>query len=34
MTDLGTDDGIAFEALPDDWKCPRCKQNIGKFNKA
>ena len=27
-------DGIAFEDLPDDWKCPRCKQPKGKFNKA
>ena len=27
-------DGIAFEDLPDDWKCPRCKQGKDKFNKA
>lgn len=27
-------DGVAFEDLPDDWKCPRCKQPKGKFNKA
>ena len=27
-------DGIAFEDLPDDWKCPRCKQGKEKFNKA
>ena len=27
-------DGIAFEDLPDDWKCPRCKQPKSKFNKA
>ena len=27
-------DGIAFEALPDDWKCPRCKQGKEKFNQA
>lgn len=27
-------DGIAFEDLPDDWKCPRCKQGKNKFNKA
>ena len=27
-------DGVAFEDLPDDWKCPRCKQNKEKFNKA
>ena len=23
-----------FENLPDDWKCPRCKQPKSKFNKA
>ena len=27
-------DGAAFEELPDDWKCPRCKQPKEKFNKA
>lgn len=27
-------DGVPFEALPDDWKCPRCKQGKDKFNKA
>ena len=27
-------DGVAFEDLPDDWKCPRCKQTKKKFNKA
>ncbi len=27
-------DGIPFEELPDDWRCPRCKQPKGKFNKA
>ncbi len=27
-------DGVAFEDLPDDWKCPRCKQSKDKFNKA
>lgn len=27
-------DGVAFEALPDDWKCPRCKQGKEKFNRA
>ncbi|MBR0417470.1 MAG: MBL fold metallo-hydrolase [Firmicutes bacterium] len=26
--------GVAFEDLPDDWKCPRCKQGKEKFNKA
>ena len=27
-------DGVAFEDLSDDWKCPRCKQGKDKFNKA
>ena len=27
-------DGVAFEDLPEDWKCPRCKQPKDKFNKA
>lgn len=27
-------DGVAFEDLPDDWKCPRCKQGKDKFNQA
>ena len=27
-------DGVAFEDLPDDWKCPRCTQSKEKFNKA
>ena len=27
-------DGVVFEDLPDDWKCPRCKQPKDKFNKA
>ena len=27
-------DGVAFEDLPDDWVCPRCKQPKTKFNKA
>lgn len=25
---------VAFEDLPDDWTCPRCKQSKDKFNKA
>jgi len=25
---------VAFEDLPDDWRCPRCKQGKEKFNKA
>ena len=27
-------EGIALEDLPDDWKCPRCKQPKDKFNRA
>ncbi|MBP5541220.1 MAG: MBL fold metallo-hydrolase [Bacteroidales bacterium] len=27
-------DGVPFEELPADWKCPRCKQGKEKFNKA
>ena len=27
-------DGARFEDLPDDWKCPRCKQPKTKFNAA
>ena len=27
-------DGVAFEDLPADWKCPKCKQTKEKFNKA
>ena len=27
-------DGVAFEDLPEDWKCPRCKQPKSKFNPA
>ena len=27
-------DGVPFEDLPADWKCPRCKQGKEKFNKA
>ena len=27
-------DGVAFEDLPADWKCPCCKQPKEKFNKA
>ena len=25
---------VAFEELPDDWRCPRCKQPKEKFNQA
>ena len=27
-------DGVAFEDLPEDWKCPRCRQSKEKFNRA
>lgn len=27
-------DGVAFEDLPEDWKCLRCRQGKEKFNKA
>ena len=27
-------DGVAFDALPDDWRCPRCKQGKDKFGAA
>ena len=26
--------GTPFEELPEDWKCPRCKQPKEKFNRA
>lgn len=32
--DPAENDGIPFEDLPEDWKCPRCKQPKSKFNKA
>ncbi len=27
-------DGVAFEDLPEDWRCPRCHQPREKFNRA
>ena len=27
-------DGVPFEQLPEDWRCPRCKQPKEKFNRA
>ena len=27
-------DGVQFENLPENWRCPRCKQGKEKFNKA
>lgn len=32
--DHGIPAGTAFEDLPDDWKCPRCRQPKSAFNKA
>ncbi len=27
-------DGVAFEDLPEDWTCPRCRQGKDRFNRA
>lgn len=27
-------DGVAFEDLPEDWQCPRCRQGKDRFNQA
>ena len=32
--DPAENDGVAFEDLPDDWTCPRCKQPKSAFNPA
>lgn len=32
--DPAENNGIAFENLPEDWKCPRCKQPKTEFNAA
>ena len=32
--DPAENDGVAFEDLPEDWRCPRCKQSKDKFNPA
>lgn len=32
--DHGIAPGTAFEDLPEDWHCPRCRQGKDKFNKA
>ena len=32
--DPAEQDGVAFEDLPADWRCPRCKQPKEKFNRA
>ncbi len=32
--DPAEQDGVAFEDLADDWRCPRCRQPKEKFNKA
>ncbi|MBQ7698178.1 MAG: MBL fold metallo-hydrolase [Paludibacteraceae bacterium] len=34
LYDPAEHDGVAFEDLPDDWKCPRCKQPKDKFTPA
>ena len=34
LYDPAEHDGVAFEDLPEDWKCPRCKQGKDKFNRA
>ena len=34
LIDTAEHDGVAFEDLPDDWRCPRCKQPKNKFNPA
>ena len=31
LYDPAEHDGVAFEDLPADWKCPRCKQSKDKF---
>ncbi len=33
-TELAEHDGVAFEDLPDDWKCLRCRKPKDKFNRA
>ena len=32
--DPTANENVAFEDLPEDWKCPRCRQSKDKFNKA
>ncbi len=32
--DRGIAPGTAFEDIPEDWKCPRCRQDKSKFNRA
>ena len=32
--DPAENDGVAFEDLPDGWKCPCCRQGEENFNKA
>ena len=34
LYDPAEHDGVAFEDLPDDWKCSRCKQPKDKFTPA
>ena len=32
--DRGIAPGTAFADLPEDWRCPRCRQGKDKFNEA
>ena len=32
--DPAENNNVAFEDLPDDWTCPRCKTPKNKFGKA
>ena len=32
--DPAENNGVKFEDLPENWKCPRCKQSEENFNKA
>ena len=32
--DHGIAPGTRFEDIPEDWKCPRCRQDKDKFSKA
>ena len=34
LYDPAEHDNVPFESLPDDWKCPRCKQGKKNFNRA
>lgn len=34
LIDIGSEVILVDTGLPDDWRCPRCKQPKEKFNKA